>query len=165
MEILDIVNEKDEVIGQAEHDDIYIKSFTRRIVHVLIFNKKGEIALQFRSKKKKYYPQHWITTAGGHVQTGESYNAAALREMEEEVGIIGKLKFSYKEYYREPHRKNQYMFLSTYSLEHDGPFQINKDEVERLEFFSLAQIQEMIRKGEKFHPELSYILDKHFNIK
>ncbi|MCA9460196.1 MAG: NUDIX domain-containing protein, partial [Nanoarchaeota archaeon] len=83
MELLDIVNRKDEVIGVASKEDVYKKSLTHRIVHILIFNDKNELALQLRSKKVSFCPSHWSTSVGGHVQSGESYEGAALREYQE----------------------------------------------------------------------------------
>src|SRR3989338_2368529 len=95
-ELMDFVNEKDEVIGKALQKDIYGKLLTHRIVHVLIFNDKGEMALQLRSKNKNFVPDHWSTSAGGHVQSGETYEQAALRECEEELGIKLKMQFLFK---------------------------------------------------------------------
>jgi len=165
MEMIDEVNEKDQVIGQVEHDEIYNKSFNRRIVHVLIFNNKGEMAIQFRSKKKRFLPQHWVTSAGGHVQAGENCKDAAIREMEEEIGINLDVEFLYKDVYKNLKEGEHVKFLYTYKLIFDGPFKPNFDEIEKIEFFSLDQIQDMIDKGEKFHPELFYLLNKHYNIK
>src|SRR3990167_3639738 len=47
-----------------------------RIVHILLFNEKGEMALQMRSSHKKFCPNHLSTAVGGHVQTGETYEQA-----------------------------------------------------------------------------------------
>ena len=51
MEYLDIINENDQIIGQASKKDIYNKMLRHRIVHVLIFNNKNEMLLQQRNKK------------------------------------------------------------------------------------------------------------------
>lgn len=163
-EFLDIVNEKDEIIGKASQKDIYEKHFQHRIVHILIFNKKEEMALQLRSKKKNFTPEHWSTSAGGHVQSGETYEQAASRELEEELGIKTKLKFLFKDLYDDRSRLGMKKFLGVFRTVYEGPFKINPDEVEKIEFFSLDKIQKMINSKGKFHPELLFLLKNHFGI-
>jgi len=165
MEFLDIVNEKDEVVGKAPRDEIYNKLLTHRIVHVLIFNKKQEMALQLRANVN-FCPHHWCTSAGGHVKSGEQPEYAAQRELQEELGVNPKLEFFSKDIYVDNFRgtglkKILITFKSTYS----GPFKINPEEVEKIEFFTLEKIQTMIDSGEKFHPELLFLLRKHFGVK
>jgi len=163
MEILDVVNDKDEVIGEASIKEIYEKRLPHRIVHILIFNKKGEMALQFRSKHKSFCPQHWSTPVGGHVQKGEAAEQAALREFQEELGVKKKIEFAYKDFY-DGDKNVPKKFLITFKTKYDGPFKINPEEVEKIEFFSLKKIMRMIKQGEKFHPELLFLLRKHFNV-
>ena len=166
MEILDVVNERDGVVGKASQKHIYEKLLSHRIVHILVFNKKGEMALQLRSKNKNFLPNYWCTAVCGHVQSGETYEQAALRECEEETGIKTKIEFLYKDLYLDNFRQtNLRKFLGTFKAIYRGPFKINPKEVEKMEFFSLEKIKKMIDKGEKFHPELLFLLGKHFNIK
>lgn len=162
MEFMDVVNEKDEVIGRVLLDEIYDKKLTHRIVHILIFNKKGEMALHFRSSQKSFCPHHWSTPVGGHVMSGESYEEAALRESEEELGIKPKITLLHKDMYED--QRGIKKFLCTFKAFYEGPFKINPMEVEKLEFFCLCKIQQMINSGDKFHPELLFLLRKHFNI-
>lgn len=163
MEFSDIVNENDEAVGKASKKEIYEKQLLHRIVHVMVFNGKGEMALQLRSKNTPFCPLHWCTSAGGHVQSGESYEAAALRELKEEIGAEAKIDFAYKDLYTVS--GNFRKFLVTFKTMFDGSFKINPAEVEKAEFFSLDEIQKMANNGEKFHPELLFLLRKHFNIK
>jgi isopentenyl-diphosphate delta-isomerase len=166
MEINDIVNDKDEVIGKATCDEIYEKFLNHRIVHILIFNDKGEMALHLRSKYKPFCPNYWCTPAGGRVQSGESYEKAALRELGEELGIRIKIHFAYKDIYIDHKDETALkMFLATFRADYNGPFKINPAEVKKIGFFSLDKIKEMINKGEKFHPELLFLLKKYFKIK
>lgn len=160
MEILDIVNQHDEVIGKASRDEIYEKLLPHRIVHVLIFNDKKEMALQLRSKTVSFCPSHWSTTVGGHVQTGENYEEAAMREYEEELGIKSVLTFFDKVIYEVENKPKK--FLTIFTTECNGPFSKDPSDVEKVEFFPLDTIRNMIQKGEKFHPELLFILQKYF---
>jgi len=162
-EFLDIVNDKDEVVGNASYDEVYQKKLPHRIVHIFIFNDKGEMALHLRSKQKSFCPLHWSTPVGGHVQSSETYEQAALREFKEELGTAARIEFAYKDIYITPDERKIMKFLATFNASFNGPFEINPEEVERVEFFSLQTIKNMIANGEKFHPELLFLLKKHFS--
>jgi len=163
MEMLDIVDENDNVVGSASQKEIYEKLLPHRIAHVLVFNERGEMALQMRSATKGFCPLHWSTTAGGHVQSGETYEQAALREMQEELGVTATLEELGKDLYVDKNRGLR-KFLATFKAIHPGPFNFNH-EVERVEFFGMEKIRDMVVAGEKFHPELMFLLEKRFGIK
>jgi isopentenyldiphosphate isomerase len=163
IEYVDIVDDYDKIIDKTSVEKIYANKHLHRIVHILIFNRKGEMALQFRSKHKAFCPHHWGTSVGGHVQSGENYEQAALREMEEELGTKCKVTMMYKDLYEDGTGLQK--FLGTFKATFEGPFKLNPEEVDKLEFFGLEQIQKMIDSGEKIHPELLFILRKHFGFK
>lgn len=164
MEIMDIVNEQDEVIGNAPRNEIYGKKLCHRIAHVIVFNEDKEMALQLRSKTVSYRPHHWVTTAGGHVKSGESYKDAAIRETEEEVGFIPTALTLLG--------KNDYIDneqcipkkLAIFTTTHTGIIEGNPKDVERIAFFPLDQIQHLLQGDEKIHPELRFILKEYYSI-
>jgi isopentenyldiphosphate isomerase len=86
-EIFDIVNDQDEVIGRLPRFQVHRDSLKHRAVHVLVFNKRGEIFLQKRSRKKDCFPGAWDSSASGHLDSGEDYDACAVRELREEIGL------------------------------------------------------------------------------
>lgn len=86
-EIFDIVNERDEVIGQRTRGDVHRLGLKHRAVHVLVVNAHGEIFLQKRSMQKDTFPGAWDSSASGHLDTGEDYDACAVRELWEELGL------------------------------------------------------------------------------
>lgn len=57
------------------------------VVQVWIYNGEGEVLLQLRSKSKKIFPGVWDISAAGHISAGETPLGAAIREIEEEIGI------------------------------------------------------------------------------
>ena len=86
-EIFDVVNERDEVVGQAPRQEVHARGLWHRAVHVLVFNARGEIFLQKRSLKKDIAAGKWDSSASGHLDTGEAYDACAVREVREEIGL------------------------------------------------------------------------------
>lgn len=86
-EIFDVVDEDDVVTGQATRAEVHARGWRHRAVHVLVFNKKGEVLLQKRSRLKDVHPGAWDSSAAGHLDAGESYAGAAKREIEEELGM------------------------------------------------------------------------------
>ena len=86
-EIFDVVNRADEVIGAATRASVHAKGLRHRSVHILVFNAAGELYMQRRSLDKDSAPGLWDTSAAGHVETSESYDAAARREVHEELGL------------------------------------------------------------------------------
>lgn len=161
MEIMDIVDENDVVIGTAPRTEIYEKNLGHRIAHVIIFNARGDMALQRRSPSRSFMPNAWVSAGSGHVQTGETYEQAARRELMEEAGVDIPLTFLARDPYV---ALGLSKFLGTFTGVHEGPFQHDPEAVSEVRFFSLLDIAAMIKAGEPFHPELLFILKKHFDV-
>lgn len=86
-EILDIVNEHDEVIGQIERskkDDSHIV----RVIFIGYYTPDKKIILQKRSQQKKNNPGKLTASVSGHVESGMSYEDTAVKEALEESGIV-----------------------------------------------------------------------------
>lgn len=86
-EILDIVNDKDEVIGQAERDEVHKIGLVCRLIYVCFYTNDRKIILQKRSLTKNNDPGKLTTAVSGHVASGQNYIEAAVRETLEETGI------------------------------------------------------------------------------
>lgn len=86
-EILDIINDNDEVIGQAERDEVHRTGLVCRLIYVCFFTADHKIILQRRSLTKKNDPGKLTTAVSGHVSSGQNYLEAAVRETFEETGI------------------------------------------------------------------------------
>lgn len=87
MELLDVVDENNNLTGIKENRDIiHEKGLLHREIAIFIQNEKGEFLIQKRSANKKQAPNKWCLTTG-HVELGEEYDKAAIRELKEELGI------------------------------------------------------------------------------
>ncbi len=91
-QVLNIVDENDNIIGQATRKEIHEKGLLHREIHVWFITPKGEIIFQHRAKDKDTYPDLLDATVGGHVEMEDNYEKTALKEMEEETGIRGNIK-------------------------------------------------------------------------
>lgn len=159
-EMIDVINEKNEIIGSCEREKIYAERLLHRIVHVLVYDKKGRVLLQLRSKDKDYLPGYWATSAGGHVLRGENTKQAAVREMGEELGIKANLEPFAESWFDSVDRIGLRKFLTVFKAMHNGPFDFADGEVEMADFYSPEQIKAMIRSGDKIHPELKFIINE-----
>lgn len=159
-EMMDIVNLSDEVTGTASREYIYKNKLPHRIVHVMI--RDGDrILLQLRSAQARYLPLHWSTSAGWHVQSGESYEEAAQRETIEETGLTGKLTLLGKYFYTTEDGLQK--FLSVYEMETQDVHQANPDEVHQLTYFTMSDIATLISTDEHIHPELLDIWHRFYS--
>ncbi len=85
--VLSVVDEDDNVIGEATRKEIHQKGLLHREIHVWFITPNGEIIFQHRAKDKDTYPDLLDATVGGHVEIGDGYEKTALKEIEEETGI------------------------------------------------------------------------------
>lgn len=88
-ELLDIVDERDQVVGQARRHDAYARRLRHRCVFVLARDAAGRVFVHRRTARKLVFPSMYDMFVGGVVGAGESYHQAALREAEEELGVSG----------------------------------------------------------------------------
>ena len=56
-------------------------------VHVVVFNRAGQMLIQQRTESKQWFPGLWDYSVGGRAQAGETSAQAAEREVQEEIGL------------------------------------------------------------------------------
>lgn len=162
-ELFDVVDEHDRVIGVMPRHEVHRLRLRHRAIHVLIFNRTGELFLQKRSRYKDAHPGLKSTSCAGHLDSGEDYTAAAKRELAEELGLPetdGPALTALFEL--PPCRETGMEFVRVYSARHDGPFTLNPAEVESGEWMTPAALDESLRRhpGE-YTPSLALIWNRY----
>ncbi|MFA5894968.1 MAG: NUDIX domain-containing protein [Candidatus Shapirobacteria bacterium] len=149
-ELLDLVNEKDEVIGEVWRSQTQNnQNIIFREVGVLIYDNQKRLLLQRRSFNKKTYPGYWIISAGGHVGKGKNPDEVAHSELSEELGFDTELKFEFKILMTYPtNRSIAYGYSGEYNK---GKITIQEEEVEEARFFSEEEFEELV-KSDKVEP-------------
>lgn len=138
-EWFDVVNARDEAVGRERRAVVHARGLWHRAVHVLVFNPAGEVFLQKRSLAKDMSPGLWDSSCSGHLDAGEDYDAAAHRELGEELGL--RLPAPPVRWFRvEACRETGWEFCWVYRLEHAGPFVLHPEEIERGEWRSPAEV-------------------------
>jgi isopentenyl-diphosphate delta-isomerase type 1 len=144
-EIFDVVNEQDEVIGKKARSEVHRLGLMHRATHVLVFNQHGQVFLQKRSMKKDRQPGLWDSSASGHVDSGEDYDACAVRELREEIGL--RVSEVPRRLFKLPasHETDQ-EHVWVYRCEAEGPFRLHPDEIERGDWFNPAEVTRWMKE-------------------
>jgi isopentenyldiphosphate isomerase len=159
-EIFDVVNERDEVVGCKPRSEVHRLGLLHRAVHVLVFNRRGQIFLQKRSMKKDRQPGLWDSSASGHVDCGEDYDACAVRELREEIGLrVDRPLRKLFKIAAGPETDQEFVWV--YRGEAEGPFELNVDEIERGGWFAPDEVARWIaERPEEFADAFRFIWKK-----
>lgn len=155
---MDRVDENDEVIGRVPRAHAYALHANFRVVHVFVLNRQDQLLIHQLASGKRTHPGAWGSSVAGGVRAGETPEAAARREVEEELGLAcPRVRFIGKTAVRE---MGLTKFLYLYMLKHDGPVFPDPAEVALVEFVDLPRLKEMVRHRERdFTPTFQSALD------
>lgn len=168
-EYLDIIDSDDLVIGRGTRKEVHGNpALMHRVVHVLVFNSRGDIFLQKRAEDKDVQPGKWDTSVGGHVDSGEERYSAVLRELSEELGIpCGSVPGSqdsppHLEYLHTYSHSNNFEseLVSTWITRWDGPIEIQKSEISEGRFWNLEEIDLLAGPSSEASPFTPNFLDE-----
>jgi 16S rRNA (adenine1518-N6/adenine1519-N6)-dimethyltransferase len=140
-EYMDIVDEHDEVIGRDTRARIHARHDIHRGVHVFVVNDAGELLLQRRAQTTRDYPGHWDASAGGQVAAGETYEQAAVRELDEELGCPPGPLCLVARYDSFSVRQREKRALFTHACE--GPFRL-PPQVDEVRFATPAEVERLL---------------------
>ena len=115
------------------------------MVHLHLFNSKGELYLQHRPAWKDIQPDKWDTACGGHVDFGENVELALHREVREELGITEFQPESLGSYVFEGVRERELVYV--HKAVYDGPVKPSEEELSGGRFWTRQEIMDHLGKG------------------
>ena len=161
-EVFDVVNERDEVIDAKPRSEVHARGLLHRAVHVLVFNSRGEIFLQKRSMKKDRQPGVWDSSCSGHVDSGETYDETAVRELHEELGL--KVNAPPQKLFKiDACAETDAEFVWVYRCESEGPFVLHSDEIETGGWFAPEKVTSWIAEKPEEFASAFVLIWKMFN--
>ena len=143
-EIFDIVDQQDRIIGQAPRRIVHADRLRHRAVHILIFNSHRELVVQKRALTKDTFPGCFDSSASGHLNTGEDYEAAAYRELQEELGLALPANALEKRFKITAGADTGQEFVWVYTGRSDAPITPNSEEVAMVVTMGRDQIEAML---------------------
>ncbi len=141
-EIFDVVDEQDQVTGQATRAEVHARGLLHRAVHVFAFNRKGDLLLQRRSLLKDSHPGVWDSSVSGHLDAGEDYATAAVRELEEEMGIAEPEPEEIARIL--PSEATGWEHVRLYRCQHQGAIRSPCSEIDTAAWFPIAELRAWI---------------------
>ncbi|MBN1156741.1 isopentenyl-diphosphate Delta-isomerase [Candidatus Woesearchaeota archaeon] len=156
MDELIIVDENDNLLRFASKEKCHGgEGVLHRAFSVFVFNERGELLIQQRSKHKLLWPLYWSNTCCSHPRPNEYFLASAERRLVEEIGISCRLsylyKFRYSARYKSIGSENEmcYVFIGRSDNE---PFP-NSAEIADYKWIDMAELSADIENNpEKYTP-------------
>ncbi|MGB0743495.1 MAG: NUDIX hydrolase [Opitutales bacterium] len=146
VELFDVVDFEDHVIRPEERSVVHREGLLHRAVHVFVFNQAGQLYLQRRSMLKDSAPGKWVSSCSGHVDAGEDYDAAARRELGEEIGLYRPENF--QRVFKEPAcEATGHEFVWVYRCNSEGPFTLDPVEVSEGQWIDLDALNHWIEES------------------
>lgn len=156
-EMFPLVDEQGNIIGAATRGECHNGSkLLHPVIHLHVFNSKGELYLQKRPEWKDIQPGKWDTSVGGHVDLGENVEMALKREVREELGITDFVPETIIRYVFESAREKELVFV--YKTVYDGEIQPS-NELDGGRFWGIDEIKESIGK-KVFTPNFEEEIEK-----
>ena len=144
-ELFPVVDEDGNILGSVSRGEAHSGSkILHPVVHLHLFNSRGELYLQQRPDWKDRQPSRWDTATGGHIDLGENVDAALRREVREELGIVDFTPESLGHYVFESQRERELVFV--HRATYDGPVTPNPDELAGGRFWTRQEIISNIGK-------------------
>jgi len=144
-EVFDLVDEQGQVVGRAPRALCHrTPSLLHRAAHVIVTDAAGRIYLQKRALTKDIQPGKWDTSVGGHVDGGEDFEAGARREMREELGLAGDLRFLYRYLWRTACETE---LVETFLHRAQAEPQVRPEEIDEGRWFTPAEAAALVAAG------------------
>ncbi|MCC6763091.1 MAG: NUDIX domain-containing protein [Deltaproteobacteria bacterium] len=143
-ELVDIVDRSDRVVGRVTRAEMRRRNLLHRTVYIVVRNGRRDFFVHRRTTTKDVYPGHWDVTVGGVVAADEGYEAAARRELAEEVGIHdAALESLFDVRFADPSTR---LLGRAFLVHHDGDVTLQADEVAWGAFVPRTEVERIVRE-------------------
>jgi isopentenyldiphosphate isomerase len=158
-EVFDVVDAEDRVISSNHRGEIHRLGLRHRAIHIFWRRPDGRICLQRRSFAKDHCPGLLSSSCAGHVDAGETYQGAAVRELREELGVILPASSLHEIDYAPSHPALGNEFVRSYFMEGDFTTTLARAEVDAILWRYPQEIDEWINSAaDWFAPPLVHLL-------
>ena len=138
-----IVDEDGHVVGVATRGECHSGSkLLHPVVHLHVFNSRGDVYLQKRPEWKDIQPGKWDTSVGGHIDYGETPEQALIRDVREELGITDFTPERVGKYVFESRRERELVYV--HRTIYDGPIKPSTEELDGGRFWTLDEIRQSL---------------------
>jgi 8-oxo-dGTP pyrophosphatase MutT (NUDIX family) len=159
-ELVDVIDAAGNTIAVVTRREMRAKRLPHRCTYVLVFNGRGELFIHLRTATKDVYPSHWDVCVGGVLAAGEFFEQGVRREIKEELGIDVDAEPLFAFDFADD---NTFARGMAYRLYHDGPFELQAEEIVRGEFLPIAEVLEFTKR-EPFCPDGVRVLERFLTV-
>ena len=159
-----LVDQNDQKLGLMEKQQAHVAGLLHRAFSVFIFNSKGELMIQQRAANKYHSPTLWTNTCCSHPRDEETYEQAAHRRLQEEMGFDCQLEFKFSFIYK-AHLEND---LTEHELDHvfigtfDDEPNLNPEEVMAYRWVELDDLKKDMEKNPQNYTAWFKIIFEHY---
>jgi 8-oxo-dGTP pyrophosphatase MutT (NUDIX family) len=155
-ELVEIVDDEDRVIEVVPRRVMRALSARHRCTYVFVLDRHGRVYVHRRTTTKDIYPGYLDVCAGGVNAVGETYEVAAARELEEELGVTAEPTLRFVARYDGADGR---CFGGVFDVAWDGPIVWQPEEVVEGAFHTFQEIDAM-REREPFCPDGLEMFDR-----
>ena len=158
-ELVDLVDARDRKVGVAPLAKCLREGLLHRAVAVLVFRPGGALLVQRRSLNDLWHPGRLTLSCTGHVKAGETYLAAARRELAEELGLSGKLRSVDKTLLPRIRSKGltELEMVAVFSCTSSAPVTIDRNELDSVRLVPRRRLSNLL-KGRALTPDARILL-------
>lgn len=156
-ELIDVLNEDLSFKMTALKSVAHKNGWFHASVHIWLYTQNSELLIQKRAANKIAFPNLWDVSVAGHISAGENKTTSALREIEEEIGLVYEERaMEYIGTIKEIHQHSP-QFID-YELHHIyigvlhcpiSELTIQKEELSEIRLIDLVQFEQEIKEPNK----------------
>lgn len=143
-ELFDVIDENDNVIGQEMRSVVHQRGLWHRGVHVFLFTDEGKLLVQQRSRDRVHAPLALDCSVSEHVKAREDYYTAAVRGLQEEMGVEGielERLVKFKMNYGPNDNEISELYRGVVDL---AAVRFDPVEIERVDYYNIHELEEML---------------------